>query len=229
MPIFTNHGLKILFIHIPKTAGTSIENFFEGQGWRVDFLDRTDFADPASSNFVRRSSPQHHHLKTIDVLVDRRKFDFIFSVVRHPLTRFTSEFAYRNPGLAESELSPSIVEDWWFQSKAQLQIDRHYLDNHLRPQVEFVDSKVKVYRFESELDAVARWISELSNPKFAEKSLTLMKNHNSWNSEREIPISRRLHLDLVRYYWADFLKFGYSPSLVSNKRILFSQTNRKSG
>ena len=41
MPIFTRNGRHILFIHIPKCAGSSIENAFKMNGYSISYLDRS--------------------------------------------------------------------------------------------------------------------------------------------------------------------------------------------
>ena len=35
MPILEKHGQRVLFAHIPKTAGTSIYLAFAAAGWRI--------------------------------------------------------------------------------------------------------------------------------------------------------------------------------------------------
>lgn len=39
MPLFHKNNKRILFIHIPKAGGTSIEQFFKRNGWEMEFYD----------------------------------------------------------------------------------------------------------------------------------------------------------------------------------------------
>ncbi len=90
-----------LYVHIPKTAGQSIEQFFMdrlGLDWETD-RDRLllgNNADPA------RGTEKLSHLSAIEYTrcgyVDQATFDelFKFSFVRNPWERIVSEYRYRN-------------------------------------------------------------------------------------------------------------------------------------
>lgn len=68
---------KVLFVHIPGTAGTAIERAFCSEDWWT-------------VNPVMKHAPLSVHAKAFRV--DLRKF-FVFSVVRHPYERLRSIFA----------------------------------------------------------------------------------------------------------------------------------------
>ena len=96
MPIFKKGKQDLLFIHVPKTGGTSIEKLFHLSGWRTAYLDLN--LKGKSFNHLRICSPQHMHAEMLQQQLLIHKFSGIFMTVRHPYDRFRSEYAYINKG-----------------------------------------------------------------------------------------------------------------------------------
>lgn len=83
---------KLLFIHIPKCAGTSIEVFFAGRDWAE--------IDAKTKHLTARVAAQ---------LYGRRIYDecFKFSIVRNPWARFLSFFH-----LIRLARPDTVFDDW---------------------------------------------------------------------------------------------------------------------
>jgi len=83
---------KLLFIHIPKCAGTSIEVFFTGHDW-VDI-------DPRTKHITAQMAVQIYGRDVWDQF-------FTFSVVRNPWARLLSFF-----NLIRVEQPDGVFDDW---------------------------------------------------------------------------------------------------------------------
>lgn len=207
MPVFSRDNQRILFVHIPKTGGSSIETYFASCGWGVDYIDRSNPDLFESPNFYRRVSPQHMHARLLSETFELSRFDLIFTILRDPLERFRSEFAYRNPGIAHSEVSEKHVEDWWFSQKFELTRNPSHLDNHLRSQKEFLLPNMKIFLFDRDLRAAQRLaegsIENGYEAKLKGSPTPLPHCVKSWNHDSPTPLSRRLQRELSTFYRQD--------------------------
>lgn len=95
------HPFKCIFVHVPKTAGQSIEQFFMdrlGLDWKNDreVLLLQNNSDPALG------TEKLAHLAASEYVgcghISQQDFDsyFKFAMVRNPWTRILSEYRYRN-------------------------------------------------------------------------------------------------------------------------------------
>ena len=60
MPLLVKDGRAFLFVHVPKTAGSSVYDTFKRGGWKVHDFDRT-----YKSNKFRTCPPQHFHAELL--------------------------------------------------------------------------------------------------------------------------------------------------------------------
>lgn len=131
MPVFLKGERSVLFIHIPKSAGSSIEQVGYCNGWNETFSMRG--RELKDLGFFK-STPQHLHLSVLREIFDLDAFDNVFTVVRNPFSRIKSEYYWqRAQGLT------GVAPDYWLQDTFSRYMENNYLyDNHIRPQVEFL-------------------------------------------------------------------------------------------
>lgn len=127
--------------------------------------------------------------------------DYSFVVVRHPLARLISEYRYRK---LKNRKIPRF--DRWVQySVKKYKGDSYLLDNHLRPQVDFVLESDEVFRFEGGLGlAVSSALSHLGL-KSEVKELPSEKT----SAKETILVSKKTVDMLEHFYEKDFSYFGY--------------------
>ncbi|WP_084130467.1 sulfotransferase family 2 domain-containing protein [Demequina sp. NBRC 110055] len=150
MPIFRRDGVSILFVHIPKTGGSSVDDAFRDAGWSVALHDGGGGRD--SLNRLRRCSPQHQHAAILESTLHVDRFDAIFTYVREPTRRVVSEYVWRARKAAQPDVSGTAVEAWVRDSFAKVATNPYWFDNHLRRQHEFLVPGTHTFRFEDGIE-----------------------------------------------------------------------------
>ena len=230
MPV--NHRKKVIFVHIPKCAGTSIEKLF-GMATREDlfticpwdhktitneflFDERWKFESCAAKNM------QHYTFKEISAVLGSEivsSYD-IFSVVRNPYTRIVSDYEYCKAG--RSRLG-SLFPCETFVDFVNTQLDlpqferiKNY-DGHLETQSSYLQNDQNdlksidtIYRFE-EMENVIKDLTikySLPNIKIHARGGSYSKNYSEYYSSDEI-------INKVKTFYAiDFDLFNYDPNRV---------------
>ena len=155
MPVFSRDGFNILYIHVPKTGGTSVEDFFQRNGFTVSYLDRD--IKPGGLNVVRCCSPQHMSRNQLEATFNIGQFKYVFITVRDPYARLISTFRMRHAGPLNT-----TNFDAWATKTLERYLDSPYIfDNHIRPQVDFFVPRAEVYKQENGYDA--EWVKQISN------------------------------------------------------------------
>lgn len=148
MPIFRFGSKSVLFIHVPKTGGSSIEQSLRIMGCKCAFL-------YSSALGYAKCTPQHMHREIIEAFIPENFCDFTFSVVRNPWSRLLSEYKMRkdNAGLQ--------FREWVEITFDRYQKNPYVYDNHIRPQIDFITKSTKVFKFEDGLSAPVQAVAEL--------------------------------------------------------------------
>jgi hypothetical protein len=157
VPIFTRDDRAVLFVHVPKTGGTTLEKMMVGAGWEVGFR-ATPRTHPAQAP-LHRVSPQHYHADLLAQTLRLDRFDTTFVVTRDPLARFRSEYAMRNKRHAAAGTA-AHVEEWTRSIARRVRRNPSVLDNHLRPQHEFLVPGARVFRLEDGMGAIVGALNE---------------------------------------------------------------------
>lgn len=153
MPFIESDGKRILFVHIPRTGGTSIEK-------SLSFAAPLRFFCPTKLPFLR-ITPQHLTFQDFKSLFGTDFFEYCFTVVRDPYCRIESVYGMRTALARErfiKDIPPFTV---WLQIHlSQARNDPYHLDGHLRPQTDYIGSGMKIFRYESGLQAIVSRVSE---------------------------------------------------------------------
>lgn len=147
MPFFKVKNKNILFIHIPKTAGSSIESWLSSVG-------SVAFYSTIIPNSLR-VTPQHFTIADIRILLDGLvKWDYSFALVRNPYKRLESEYFFRTKHEQKTFGVRPDFSCWLIEQLKHYQNNPTHLDNHFRPQIHFIDETVEVFKLENGLDKI---------------------------------------------------------------------------
>jgi hypothetical protein len=145
MPI--SHPLQAIFVHIPKTAGTSVEAALGMHGAKTDIGIRPYFNQTPDLEHLYGGNLQHMTAARLRiVLQDDALFQryFKFAVVRNPWERLVSTCAWsdqkwvRGSELASAEFDRLVRELYGAFLTAKTSSRPLVLPAHLEPQVSYV-------------------------------------------------------------------------------------------
>lgn len=160
MPVLIKRDEAILFVHVPKCGGSSFLKCMGDRGWHEVLSVRGFHADQL--DFLH-CSPQHMHADLLQHLVRPEAFDKIVTLVREPLARLKSEYAWQRQQKM-TDLHPGA----WVERVLSEYRNNHFIcDNHIRPQHEFLLQQGRVFKLED--DGIERAL-DLVSPDPVEKS-----------------------------------------------------------
>lgn len=201
------HQNKLIFVHIPKTGGTSVEEHLK--------LSHINTGLGLIRNFDEQNMKALHHFTWLDYQKFLGQDVFhkytTFSIVRNPVERCISEyywtpldFGYKNGRLFDDFLSnvERIVKEKRFY-------DSLYHD-HFQTQTSYVMDKNnklmvdKLFRFE-DFEEVERFLSKYCDSKLSKV------NKRSENVEKIKPSKEQIQR-IEKIYHIDFVNFEYPKS-----------------
>ena len=197
IPIFEISGKRILFIHVPKTGGTSLFAALEKFG--------TITFDRGFKENKKKFSERHAHKALIHSNIIDTRFDYVFMITRDPVDRIISEYRYqcRKPGLHRSKVMGFGL--WLDYSLYWAKKNRGYRDNHFRPQSEFATLGCEIFRLEDGLEFVINSI----NQKLG-LSIELPAKRMNVSPEYDIKV-KKLHIEKIHsFYVSDYLAYNYN-------------------
>lgn len=199
MPFLQNQSCRLLYLHVPKTGGGTIEAWLK----TIAPLHFHSVGIPTALRCV----PQHFRMADFNALFAKGFFDSAVMTVRNPYDRLASEYRMRAllSGKGFWKAWPSF--SLWLEGNLEAAAKNPFhLDNHMRPQWEFHGSGVEVLRFEDGLPAITARIAALLN---VSPPTNLPKVHDTSETPIEIMWDLSDRLRVQEFYRKDFELFGY--------------------
>lgn len=215
MPVLRTTTKRILYIHVPKTGGSYVEELMRNYGPVSGVRVKDTFAGLPCS-------PQHFHAPLLEHVysADRvdvdNPFDYVFMTVRHPIERMKSEYRFRASSTRWSRVRhripvPVRFDSWLMRTLRAYRDDPFVYDNHVRPQHEFSAFGAEVFRLEDGLDRVVNALNrvtglEVSPPR---RAINVSK---SATSRVDYGLSPRVRALFREHSAQDYVAFGYSDA-----------------
>ncbi len=210
MPFFRAGSGVYYFAHVPKCAGTSVEDYLRARFGRLAFLD-DQFNSRTDLERWTRTSPQHADWAALKRLFGRDFFDGAFAVVRHPVARAVSVYHFQVEVEKNTDIS---FADWLSDMQERHTRDPFLIDNHFRPQVDFLPDECTLFHLEHGLDGIVPYLDQLTGDHNGPRGI----GHTNMRDTRQgiSRISRaKVGPDeiaiLAEIYAIDFRRLGYRP------------------
>lgn len=219
MPIVRIGPKLVYFAHVPKCAGSSVEDYLADRFGALAMLDRRFLSVPEGGRWSR-TSPQHVDWASLTRMVPAGFLDACFAVVRHPLDRAVS--AYRFQAEVEGTVPEGMGFGDWLRAEAAARRDDPFRsDNHSRPQADFLPPAgdalaCTIFHMEHGLDALVPYLDALAGSATGPRALrhTNKAGHNTKGIHRQIGPVQPDAADralVAEIYAADFARLGYAP------------------
>ena len=214
MPLHRIGDKIVLFVHIPKTGGSTIET------WLAE-LGPSALKHPGKYEGLQ-VAPQHFHAALLERILPSEFYDDAFCIVRDPFDRILSEYRWRYrhraelptgwarfvPGTNKEMARARHFRKWVAGQFSRTRKNPVNRGNHLRPQSDFLGVEgCRIYRFEDGFDQImadlaARW--SMPHPDVIPHANASRKTNFSVDAE-----TRRM---IDAFYAEDFEKLGYEKS-----------------
>lgn len=200
MPIIKFDSKLIFFVHIPKTGGASVETFFRKNKIKVHFW---------SANMHIKNkfpcSPQHYHSNIYKNFFLSGFFDYEFTIVRHPVERLKSEYRYRMAEIAKQKKTLIDFNEWINEIFYLYEKNKYILDNHIRPQNQFIKKETKVFKFEHGLENIIKCIASDINLNIEKIEVPHINKREKFGVTCSLDTLEKIYV----FYKEDFEYFDY--------------------
>jgi hypothetical protein len=214
MPYFNNHNINVLFIHIPKTGGTSMESYFSSK-FNIPLNNKSlcnisKDEELLNENIEINSSLQHitynqlvKYSKIFNIDFDNIK---IITIVRNPYERFVSDCFFWS--LITTDSTKEVVFDIL---NKYLVSDKY--DNHNIPQHKFITNdkgeiiqNIHILKTESLTNGMKN-LGYIDFDIYHNVNINKVNYYNYLNNESIEIINKFYHLDFILFNYDKISRF----------------------
>ena len=217
MPIIRTGRGVLYFAHVPKCAGTAVEEYLICRfGLRLRaLLDPGHMNVPAAQRWSR-CSPQHIEAQSLARLFPDGFFEHMFTLVRHPARRLRSVYLHQRD--IEGLIDPAEDFATWLRALPERRKENPwYLDNHARLVNDLVPEGCTVFRLEDGLHPVVDWLDQRmgnqNGPRGIARSHSYQDRLTQTGKRPRGPAPEITAADLDFIYQldrVDYARFGYA-------------------
>lgn len=214
MPVARINGRLIVFFHIPKCGGETTEKYLQSVS---EAQSPPSLMRPPDRSLLP-CSPQHLHGAALRHLFRPKFFDYGFAIIRDPVARIISEYRFRaEPRRAKAQRVPEFP-DWWRRTRQRYACNPFILDNHIRPQAEFVAPELArrfdVFHFEQGLLANLEMVFEALDVPFVDLGI-----HTHRAAGIPVTLNRATFDSIISFYDVDIKAFGFSVDVLRDRHL----------
>jgi len=215
---------KYLYIHIPKTGGASIEQYFmKKYNLHYSLLCSKEQYDLTISKCSKQHYPLSLKLRNATRLgIQHNSSTKIFSSVRNPYTRLISDLYFYK--LINSSTTKTTTENVVQSYLRKYKNDHEAYDNHAKPQYLFlindngvIDPRIKIIKQES----LSSGMHSLGFTDF-NRIVDTIDAHFTNTNNHKTNYYKHINMNIVNMintvYREDFRRFGYT--MITNEKEL---------
>jgi hypothetical protein len=201
MPLVKVGERTIFFAHVPKTGGSSVQDYLRRRFGPLSIMNPGNWEASRSRGLI--IPPTHLSAADLRNLLPH-DLTHSFATVRDPLDRLQSEYRFQN-GLSRS--SRLGFSTWVRLVIAAARSEPRIYMNHIRPQVDLILPNSAIFKIEDGLDKVTAWLDETSGT--SDPAITF--GHFGKRQHTPLAMYREDLEMIVRYYEKDYRTLGYAP------------------
>lgn len=204
MPLASWNGHSIFFAHVPKTGGSSVEDYLILRFGPLSIIDTNKRTGVQGTGLIIPAT----HLAAVDVAeLLPHDLTYSFAVVRDPLQRMMSEYRYQS---GVSQMSKLGFSPWLSVMLNAAKAEPRIYENHIRPQSDLIPEGAEIFRLEDGFDELIARLDEKTGSQTPDLSVP----HLNTRPKEPIEISRADVARILEYYGEDYDRFGYArPNL----------------
>ena len=189
MPNYKKNTDNILFVHIPRTGGTSVEDWLKKNGCLLLHLNHQ------CGNLNQHAIPETYN--------EWGEFDLKFAVVRNPMKRFLSVLGFWGEGRGPAAPKPAAkdVNSLAIELLDEYDKDESTYHNHIRPQIDFLTDDTIICKFEENFFEELSDLLGFPGP--------YPHTNGSKRSVQEDELSEDVRERVLKLYAQDFEELGY--------------------
>lgn len=212
MPLVRQNGKTIFFAHVPKTGGSSVEDYLIRRFGTMTIRERSHKSTqpkglaPGKRDIIQSVS----HLSAADLMkLLPSDLDYSFALVRDPVDRILSEFRFQSSASRTSRLGFSI---WLRIMLSAARAEPRIYENHIRPQVDLIPDGAEVFRLEDGFDGLIAKLDAVTG----ETRSDLTVGHFLKKSRAQTTVFRQDVALIQSFYENDYARFSYpDPDLAA--------------
>lgn len=206
MPLVTAAAKRVFFAHVPKTGGSSVEDYLVRRfGGPLSLRDVTNRRRDRHRGMIALST--HFTARDLDDVLPH-DIDHAFALVREPLSRMKSQFRFQT-GISRTRRFDFAT--WVRIMFAAHDLDPRVYQNHIRPQSDLVREGMEVFRLEDGFDGMIAWLDEITGTTAPDVEM----GHLLKKPRAPIAVSREDAEAIAEFYAVDHARFGYARPDVS--------------
>ena len=197
---FTQHNKELLYVHIPKTGGTSIEDSLQKHDINVGRF-KSSMKNVELINNVKCA---YWHIPPKNMKISFNDYN-VFTVIRNPYQRFISEYKHKHRPVEYDDINK-------FALALQKDSNPYKHNCHILPQVEYLyDKDGEFVHNILRLEYIKDDFNELKNKYKLDENIELLHN-NQHTDDKGTKMNQDTINFINEYYKEDFdlfLQKGY--------------------